>query len=125
MAGLKRTACYGKCPVYELEFYSNGQVTFIGMEYAPRQGIYLAHIADSTVQRIYQWVYDIRYFQLESQYPEKGSPIHDLPQTITYFYDGLRKKTIVNNHLAPPGLIAYERFLTGLAESLSWQPKME
>ncbi|MCO6478609.1 MAG: hypothetical protein J5I94_18395 [Phaeodactylibacter sp.] len=124
-ASLKHTSCYGHCPVYEIQFYSNGQALYKGEKNVLRQGIYLGTVSDSTIQQIMEKARDINFFSLSDAYPEKGKPIADLPQTIIYLNDGKQEKTIVNNHLAPVGLINFERFLDKLAEEIWWQPKVE
>jgi len=125
LASLKHTPCYGHCPVYEIQFYSNGQAIYNGDRYVPRQGIYLAIAPDSMIQEILAKARDIDFFALSDLYPENGKLIADLPQTIIYFNDGRQEKTITNNHLAPKGLIEFERLLDRLALELNWQPKVE
>ncbi|MCO6488606.1 MAG: hypothetical protein J5I98_09330 [Phaeodactylibacter sp.] len=125
LASLKRTACYGRCPVYEVQFYSNGQAIYQGERNVPLHGIYLAFVSDSTINLILEKAYDIGFFGLSDFYPENGEPIADLPQSTTYLNDGRQEKTIVNNHLAPVGLLSFERFLDELAREVAWQPKVE
>lgn len=125
LASLKRTACYGRCPVYEIQFYSNGQAIYLGEMNVPLQGIYLAYVPDSTVSQILEKARSINFFGLSDFYPENGKPIADLPQSITYLNDGRQEKTIVNNHLAPVGLLSFERLLDELAREIKWQPKVE
>lgn len=125
LASLKRTACYGRCPVYEVQFYSNGQAIYLGEMNVPLQGIYLAYVPDSTIRKILEKAYSIDYYSLSDFYPENGEPIADLPQSIIYLNDGRQEKTIVNNHLAPVGLLSFERFLDELAREAEWQPKVE
>lgn len=124
-ASLKHTPCYGRCPVYEIQYYSNGQALYKGEKNVPRQGIYLGTVSDGAIKQIMKKARDINFFSLSGAYPEKGKPIADLPQTIIYLNDGRQEKTIVNNHLAPVGLITFERFLDELAEEIQWQPKVE
>lgn len=124
-ASLKRTPCYGRCPVYEVQFYSNGQALYKGEQNVPLNGIYLGNVPDSTIQQILEKAMNIGFFSLSDFYPEKGEPIADLPQSITYLNDGRQEKTIVNNHLAPVELIRFERFLDSLTNAIQWQPKVE
>lgn len=124
-ASLKRTPCYGRCPVYEVQFYSNGQALYNGERNVQRQGIYLASVPDSTIRRILEKAEEIRFFSLSNLYPENGKPIADLPQSIIYFNDGRQEKTITNNHLPPKELLAFERLLDSLAAGLNWQPKVD
>ncbi|MCB0546426.1 MAG: hypothetical protein KDD19_02505 [Phaeodactylibacter sp.] len=124
-ASLKRSPCYGHCPVYEVQFYSNGQALYLGEHNVPLQGIYLGAVADSVIQQILEKARTIDFFNLSDFYPEKGKPIADLPQTITYLNDGRQEKTITNNHLAPVELIEFERLLDQLAQDIQWQPKVD
>ncbi|MCB9303844.1 MAG: hypothetical protein H6566_24665 [Lewinellaceae bacterium] len=125
MASLKRTPCYGRCPVYEVQFFSNGEVVFKGERNIKRLGIFLAQAPDSTLQRLREEARLANFFALSDVYPENGDIIEDLPETITFFADGKRQKTITNYYNAPLALLRFEQFLDNVASGLNWQPKVE
>lgn len=125
LASLKRTPCYGRCPVYEIQFFSNGEVVFNGERNLRRLGIFLARVPESTLRQILEQAGQARFFELKDAYPESGAAITDLPETITFVNNGKARKTITNYYDAPLPLLRFEQFLDEIANGLDWQPKVE
>lgn len=125
VASLEKTPCYGRCPVFKVKFYANGDLSYEGVQNTDRQGIFLAKIAPDSVRQIVRFATGIPFFQLADAYPVAELPLADLPNTLLYFSDGEQEKTILINHDAPKALIQLENYLTGLMEEATWMPKVE
>ncbi len=125
LASLKRTPCYGRCPVYEIQFFSNGETVFNGERNLKRLGIFLARVPESTLRQILEQAEQADFFELRDEYPESGPAIPDLPETITFVNNGKKQKTVINYYDAPLPLLRFERFLDEIANGLDWQPKVE
>lgn len=123
VASLRRTPCYGKCPAYELRFLSNGVVTYEGTAHVERLGLYESFVNLSVLREIQQKARDAGFFQLADRYPTDGSPIVDFPNTITFVRSGRLEKSVTNNHQAPEALQAFEQYLDGIGEQLTWRKK--
>ncbi len=70
---LKRRACYGTCPVYEVSVASDGSVRFVGQGYVQRHGVIHERIAPERWQRLLAAVDDADFFSLLRRYaPHDG-----------------------------------------------------
>ncbi len=121
IASLKRTACFGQCPAFELRFYNNGVVTYEGKAHVERLGLYESFVNLSVLTEIQNRASEIGYFSLAGKYPTERDPIVDFPNTITFVRMGDQKHSIINNHDAPQALIDFERYLEQLGEERSWR----
>ncbi len=120
VASIKKTACYGKCPVFEAKFYSDGKATYHGKKFVDREGYYVAVIDEFIVSEIARKANEIGFFKLDETYPKNGRNITDLPNTITMVNDGIQKKSIINNHEAPANLQEFEQYLQSQIDKLEW-----
>ena len=125
LASLKRAPCYGRCPVYEVQFFYNGDAVFYGERDVKMQGIYLAQAPHSLLREILRLAHEIRFMELLDAYPLDGPELSDLPPTTTTFNDGKQRKTILNHYEAPLALLRFEQLLDQAAQKLDWQPKVE
>ncbi len=120
VASMKKTACYGKCPVFEVKFYSDGKATYHGKKFVDREGYYVAVIDDFRVSEIVRQANEVGFFKLDNTYPKNGRTITDLPNTITMVNDGIQEKSITNNHEAPASLLDFEQYLEAQIDQLEW-----
>ena len=121
VAAYEKTACYGKCPVYQVKFYSDGKVTWNGRLFVDRMGWYEAHVENAVLNSIRDKAHETGFMDLESKYPTEGR-IADLPSTITYKLIGDVEKQVNDTHDAPEMLKEFEAFLEGVINGLEWRP---
>lgn len=121
ISSIKKTACYGKCAVFEAKIYSNGRVVYEGKQYVEKLGQFEAFASDEWISRLQNKALELGILAMNSHYPEKANFIPDLPNTVTYLKSEGQEKTIVNNHNAPVSLSEYETFLLSLLEELEWK----
>ena len=122
VAAYEKTACFGKCPVFQVRFYNDGLVTWNGRMNVERMGLCEARVDEAVLRRIKDKAKALHYFDLAPKYPER-SEVADLPSTITYVRIGDMEKQVVNTYEAPENLIAFEQFLAELIEQLEWKPQ--
>ena len=120
VAAFEKTACFGKCPVYQVKFYSDGKVTWYGRMNVERQGWHTAQVLPDVLKRIKAKANELNYFDLEAKYPTEMQ-VADLPSTITYVRIGDMEKQVVDTYDAPENLQAFEQFLSELIEGLDWR----
>lgn len=125
VASIKRTACYGKCPVYEAKVFSNGLVLFEGEKYADKDGLYEAYILEDQIDNLIAQADSIAFFDMAAVYPSKGFKLHDLPSTHIFIKKEEDEKTVVNNHAAPKKLRAYELYFDEFLSGLNWNKVVE
>lgn len=121
VAGYQKTACFGKCPVYQVKFYSDGKVTWYGQMNVERMGDFVAKVDEKTLADIREHAHAAHYWDFASKYPTDYR-IADLPSTVTYFRTGDMEKTVVNTYQGPTELEAFQDYLEGLIMALKWQP---
>ena len=120
-ASIRKTACYGKCPVFELTFDGKGKAYYNGKKHVKRLGNWEADLSRDQIASILEKAQTIDYFDLANSYPTNGKDIVDFPYTITYLKFGPTEKSISNNVEAPDELYEYENFLIKLGEQLDWK----
>ena len=124
VAGFRKTACFGKCPVYEVKFFSDNTATWNGKMHVERMGQFTAKLESGTLKSIKDKANEVGYIELYNQYPIEHK-VADLPTTITYLRIGDMEKIIKNTHDAPAQLTEYEAYLEGIINSLDWQAAKE
>ena len=115
---LKRTPCYGSCPVYTAKINKNGKGLFEGVENVEKIGRFSFSLSQDELMEFENAFLQVDFYQLRNIYMEQVS---DLPTTyITYNKDGRRKK-IMDYYGAPTTL----RTLENRIETLVLSKKMK
>jgi len=121
VAVIKKTACYGICPVFEARLFSNGHLTYHGEQDVTLLGRYEAWTELTLLESIKNKAYQTGYFNLSDVYPVNQKGIDDIPKTITYLNFDEREKTIINNYASPKLLRDFEDFLETTLLKVSWK----
>lgn len=118
----QKTACFGKCPTYDVLVLASGEVTFKGIDNVDRKGVHKAKLDIRQIAGLLKEASKCNFFSLEEHYPvDDALFIPDLPNTITYFKQGDLKKKVFNNNEAPEALLEFENYLTTLFNSLEYK----
>lgn len=125
VASIKKTACYGLCPIFEIKVFSNGLVLYDGKKHTDRLGLHEAYLLQSEIDDLMAKADTINFFQLASAYPLEGKNLNDLPNTVIYLKKESQEKEIVNNYGAPKALKWYETLFLEKLNQLDWRPVME
>ena len=114
---IKRSSCYGYCPVYSAEIYANGEVRYVGKENVKEIGERRFQISQETLQQLIKEFERVDYFSLKDRYDadENGMSVTDLPTTTTSICLDGKKKRIVNYYGAPKKLFELEDKIDSLA----------
>lgn len=120
IATIKKTPCFGKCPVYEIELYSDGKVNYKGKMHVDKMGVWEAKMLAQESLDIVNEITEMGFFDLEKEYPIGGRTITDLPSTITYVNNFSKSLTVTNNHHAPRNLNQIEKLLLEKLETLEF-----
>ena len=78
---LERTPCYGTCPIYKMEIFSDGSAFYHGERFVEKIGNYEFSVSKETLNYILKKADEIGFFELEDKYTAN---ITDLPKTITF-----------------------------------------
>lgn len=107
---LKRSGCYGPCPIYSITIYSDGTVNYSGEKYVEVRGTYSYKIPADSAEYLFRKADKISFFSLKDEYREgkfleknkDGSYdtlrflISDLPTQIVTIKRSDKKKSVVD-----------------------------
>lgn len=123
---LKRTACYGICPVYNLKIRSDGQVIYEGEKFVRVEGKQTAIVPKDEALKLLDEMLASNYFSFQDSYTEiKNSDgsittVTDLPTTYTSLQLGAKTKTIRDYVGAPETLKKIEARIDEVARTRRW-----
>ena len=114
---IKRLACFGDCPIYSAQIYTDGTVVYVGEEYVKTTGERRHKISKESIEALIKEFEKIDYWSLKDEYrtDEQGNSVTDQPTTITSICLNGKKKRVVNYYLAPKKLDALEDRIDSLA----------
>lgn len=118
--GFQKTSCFGKCPVYQVKFYSDGKATWNGKRFVDRMGPHEARVDAKVLKSIREKAHAVKFFDFYNEYPVENK-VADLPSTITYIRIGDMEKTVRNTHESPESLLEFEKYLSEIIEGLEWE----
>jgi hypothetical protein len=121
MVSLQRTACFGKCPVFTVEIFKDGKVTYSGLAHVVKRGSYAAIAEADFIEKIQKRAKEIEFFKMSDKYPQGDIQIVDIPSTLTYIRLGEKGKLITDNYDAPKDLIEFEKWLEKELDTLEWK----
>lgn len=99
---MEKTPCYGTCPIYQVEVFSNGRVRLKGKRFLDWIGSYETILSQDTLLWLFEYLKKADLFQYQDRYDNQG--VTDVPSTIiTYVADG-KKKTIFMRFDVPEAL---------------------
>jgi len=81
---LQRTACFGTCPIYKIEIYTDGSGTYTGTRFVENIGVSKFQLSKSDINQILEFANKIGFSNLKDEYSE---PITDLPTTFIQIKD--------------------------------------
>jgi hypothetical protein len=102
---IRRTPCYGNCPVYEAKLMSNGKVYYNGTRAVDMIGNYEANADAERLKDLWKNIEQVKFFDFANKYPlDEKNQIADLPSCILTINDGKQKKRIEDNYDSPANL---------------------
>ncbi|HMF57119.1 MAG TPA: DUF6438 domain-containing protein [Pyrinomonadaceae bacterium] len=131
---LARTACFGRCPVYEVILRADGTATYIGRRFAPRTGTYKGKISSRDFNKLARLLIARDFFNFEDHYAVHAT---DLPSANTSALRGGMRKRVedygpgfeesmgrngqpAGRAHAPTGLLEIERAIDAVAVRIKW-----
>lgn len=119
---LSKTACFGECPVYSVQFFGNGTVIYNGIQNVDNIGSFKGNVQVSKISSLVAQAYEMGYFKLKDSYDNEG--VTDLPSATTkLIYNGKEKK-VYCRYDCDPMLLKINSEIESLIQSISMK-KME
>ena len=75
---LQRTACFGTCPIYKIEIFSDGSGIYTGTRFVENIGVIEFSLSETQINLILTQSESIGFTNMKEEYSE---PISDLPTT--------------------------------------------
>lgn len=123
---LRRTNCFGTCPVYSVEIFATGRIKYTGSQFVQITGEKTAVMSKEDVEKLVRDFLRIGYFSLQASYETHKNPdgtremISDLPTTYTLLRIGKREKSVKDYAFAPKALIDLEWEIDRVADTHRW-----
>ncbi len=119
---MKKTMCYGRCPVYEVEIYNDRTAKYIGEKYVDNIGEFTATVPEERYNVLLEQFKSANFFAFEKEY---RAAVSDLPTTYLFFsYEGKSRK-IMDYYGAPESLKTLEKSVADLVNDLEWEKSEE
>ena len=115
---MKKTECYGRCPVYTLIIYNDQKAKLVGERFLDLIGTYRADVPQAVYDKLIKAFEDADFFNFENEY---NANILDFPITYLSFSRFGKTKTVIDQYQAPPPLKNLERQVATLVKSLNWR----
>ena len=81
---LQRTACFGTCPIYKIEIFSDGSGIYTGTRFVENIGVTKFSLSETQLNLILTKAEAIGFTSMKEEYSE---PISDLPTTFIQIKD--------------------------------------
>ena len=104
---LEKTACFGRCPVFKIIIYNNGEALYNGRKFVKKVGEYDLKVSKREIDKILSKAKKIGFNNLKNEYSER---ITDLPTT----YIMINNKKIKDYYGAPSKLKDLEKMIENI-----------
>lgn len=117
-AYIRRGACFGKCPMYEIKIYNSGFAELKGTGNIDLIGDYTTTITKEKMMSILEKAKSIGYQNMEDVYDNEM--ITDLPETKTSIVIDGKRKSIRRRVNFPMEILGFEEMFDLLLKSEKW-----
>lgn len=120
LASIKKTPCFGQCPVFSATVWSDGKVEYVGEKWATRTGHFTATAKKNWLKTLLETAESSGYFAFSPYYPVQLMEIADLPTTFVFIESKGRFHQVENHFDAPLALLNFEKYFEEKLEELEW-----
>jgi len=117
---IRKTPCYGQCPIYTADIYNSGFVVYEGERFVENVGSYTGRLSPDALKSIRHLARTVNYFGFEDEY---DSPVTDFPTTYTTMHFNGQRKTIKNRVGGPDELKEFENHVHKVLDGVTWTKK--
>jgi len=117
---IRKTPCYGQCPIYAADIYNSGYVVYEGKRFVENVGSYTGRLSPDALKSIRHLARTVDYFRFENEY---DSPVTDFPTTYTTMHFNGQQKTIMNRVGGPDELREFENHVQKVLDGITWTKK--
>jgi len=116
---LRRTGCYGTCPVYSVELRSDGTADYLGEMFVEWQGLRLGRIGREEFERLASVIVRLGFFEMRARYT---TSVTDAGTDITTVVrDGVTKSVSDYADSGPGELWAIAELIDSTVAEVEWE----
>jgi hypothetical protein len=115
---LETTSCYGTCPVYKMQIYTDGYVKLEGKEHLDLIGQFESSLSNEELDNLKEEFVKVSFFDLKNSYTSNFSDLQT--KYITWYKDGQSKQIMAYDNI-PKDLKALIKQLENLVKALDWK----
>ena len=117
---LRRSACFGTCPVYRVTLNADGTAVYEGVAHVSRMGKFIGHVPFYDFAQLALLAERAGFMTLQERYA--GSWTDAETTTITIRARSGKEKTVDDyGAFGPPELWALQRAIDGVVENMRWR----
>lgn len=117
-AYIRRGACYGMCPTYEMKIYNSGFTELNGLRAIDLLGTYTTTISKDKMRALIERAKSIGYFGMDDVYDNEM--VTDLPETKTSIVIDGKRKAIRRRYKYPNEILSFEKLFDTFLETEKW-----
>ena len=117
-AYIRRGACFGTCPVYEIKIYNSGYTELVGTRNLDLIGNYHTVLKMAQMHALVEKAKSIGYQNMDDVYDNEM--VTDLPETKTSIVIDGKRKAIRRRVNFPREILSFEEMLDALLKSEKW-----
>lgn len=114
---IERSACFGKCPVFQIRLFQNGDVYFKGKKNVSKIGVYKGKLSLSKTRKFFKALDSLSWSRYEDRYK---NPATDLPHLKIQIYGEAFYKSIIQAEAGPKELELVALRLEGMIKGVKW-----
>lgn len=118
-ASIHKGFCFGTCPVYTINIYKSGFVSYKGTQNVDLKGDYFTVISYAKMLEFVETAKRIEYLNLNDVYDNEG--ITDLPSTTTSIVLNGKRKTVLRRFDFPKSILVYEKVFSDMLSNENWE----
>jgi hypothetical protein len=115
--GMKKTECYGTCPVYEITISGSGKALYEGKKHVKKTGKFEKQLSPKETLKLFCAFEASNFTDFRQEYTDE---VTDLPTTFLSFTHRGFSKTIKDYYNAPIELKKLEKMVEEVADSEGW-----
>ena len=114
---LERTACMGACPVFKLEVYTDGFVSYKGRSNVNLIGVYTGTLKPEKIEKAIQFFNQADFYSFDDKYNDGRL---DIPSTIIEFFGSKGHKKVEASTGIPKDFRILASELESLIKEIDW-----
>lgn len=118
-ASIERGYCFGTCPVYKLQIYTDGTAVYEGIKNIEMSGVYIAQLTPEQMNRLIASAKSIGYMEFENEYDDPN--VTDKPTTTTSIVIDGKRKQVKRRHGFPREIIGFEKTFDEIVAEVEWK----